>query len=84
MAALILATQFLLSDKTPVNYMGMLIIALAMSPLVGIALFLGVPAFNCARKNRHDLKPPLSKLGLLDVKEIGDKILESSTPQDNP
>ena len=81
-AVLILGTQFLLSSKTPVNYVGMATIAMAMSPLVGIALFLGTPALNCARKNRNDLKPPLSTLGLLNVKDIGDKILESNASQE--
>ena len=73
-AALILGTQFLLADSSPVTTWGMVVIGMTMLPLVGSALFLGVPAFNCARKNRQELKPPLRRLDLLDVREIGERI----------
>ena len=80
-AALILATQFLLADSSPVATWGMVVIGMTMLPLVGTALFLGVPAFNCARKNRQELKPPLRRLDLPDVSEIGERITNSKATE---
>ena len=73
-AGLILAAQFLLANSTPVPLWGMAVVGMTMLPLVGMALLLGGRAFYCARKNRHELQPPLLKLGQLDVREIGEKI----------
>lgn len=77
MAALILATQFLLADSLPVANWGMALAGMTMLPLVGVALFLGLPAFSCARKNRQELKPPLDRLNLPDLGEIGERISNS-------
>lgn len=74
MALAILVAQFLLANSTPVTGWAMVLVAMAVSPLVGIAFLLGVPAWNCARKNSKDLKPPLRTLGQMDVMEIGERV----------
>ena len=80
----ILAAQFLLADNTPIPMWGwrMWVVATAVSPLVGIAIFLGVPALICARRNSRDLKPPLRTLGQMNVMEIGDRIRRGKPSED--
>lgn len=76
-AFLILATQLLLADSSTVTIWGRAVIWATVLPAVGVALFLGVPAFNCARKNRQELQPPLRRLDELDVAQIGERITNS-------
>lgn len=80
----ILAAQFLLADNTPIPMWGwrMCVVATAVSPLVGIAIFLGVPALICVRRNSRDLKPPLRTLGQMNVMEIGDRIRRGKPSED--
>ena len=81
-AFLILAMQFLLADSSPVANWGMVLAGMTVLPLAGVALFLGVPAFNCARKNRRELNPPLRRLSQLNVRQIGDRITNSKAVDD--
>ena len=73
-ALVILLAEFNLADDASVNIWGALAVAATMFPLLGVTIFLGIPARNCARKNHNELKPQLRTMGGLDIEEIGNAI----------